>query len=67
MSNNENYDYKKMYHDLFNAMTTAISILQEAQKEVEESYISSKTAPVVQLTLGREDDLVQKDVKSGSH
>ncbi len=34
-------DYKKLYHKLFNAMTDAITILQQAQLEVEEEYIET--------------------------
>ena len=34
-------DYKTMYYTLFNAMTDAVQILQEAQRETEEMYIES--------------------------
>ena len=34
-------NYKEMYHDLFNAMTDAINILQQAQIDVEEKYLDS--------------------------
>ena len=34
--------YKKMYLVLFNAITDAIKILQEAQQKVEEMYISEE-------------------------
>ena len=37
-------DYQKMYTTLFNAMTDAIALLQNAQHETEEVYISSDTA-----------------------
>lgn len=30
-----------MYHDLFNAMTDSINILQQAQIDVEEKYLDS--------------------------
>lgn len=33
-------DYKKIYYKLFNAMTDAIQILQQAQQTTEELYIS---------------------------
>jgi len=33
-------DYKKMYHDLFNAITDLIRELQDAQRETEEMYMS---------------------------
>lgn len=34
-------DYKEMYLKLFNSITNAIEILQQAQIETEEIYISS--------------------------
>ena len=34
-------DYKKMYAKLFNAITDATEILQQAQRETEEMYIAS--------------------------
>ena len=33
-------DYQKMYLGLFNAVTDAIELLQKAQQDVEEIYIS---------------------------
>ena len=33
-------NYKKMYYILFNAITEAIKILQEAQKKTEEIYMN---------------------------
>ncbi len=33
--------YKEMYYRLFNATTKAIEVLQEAQQETEEMYISA--------------------------
>ena len=33
-------DYEKMYHTLFNAVTDAIEVLQQAQLEAEELYLS---------------------------
>jgi hypothetical protein len=41
-------DYKKMYLELFSATTKAIAILQKAQVNTEEIYISSEE-PVLQL------------------
>ena len=35
-------DYEKMYKELFNAITDAIRLLQQAQQEVEEMYISAE-------------------------
>ena len=34
-------DYKSMYLELFNSVTNAIEILQEAQKKTEEKYIET--------------------------
>ena len=34
-------DYKAMYLDLFNKITDAIRILQEAQQEAENAYIEN--------------------------
>ena len=34
-------DYKTMYYKLFNAVTDAVEILQQAQSEAEERYIES--------------------------
>ena len=34
-------DYKTMYYKLFNAVTDAVEILQQAQIEAEERYIKS--------------------------
>lgn len=41
-------DYKKMYLELFGATTKAIDLLQKAQINAEERYISSEEA-VIQL------------------
>ena len=35
-------NYKEMYYILFNAITEATKILQEAQKKAEEIFISQK-------------------------
>ncbi len=35
-------DYAEMYYRLFNAITRAIEILQQAQQDAEELYISEK-------------------------
>ena len=34
-------DYKTMYAKLFNAITDAVEILQQAQRDTEEMYIES--------------------------
>lgn len=41
-------DYQKMYRKLFQATTRAIELLQQAQQETEEIYISSDE-PELQL------------------
>ena len=35
-------DYQKLYYELFHAMTDAIAILQKAQQDAEELYISAE-------------------------
>jgi hypothetical protein len=42
-------DYKKMYHKLFNAVTSAIEILQNAQLDTEEVYMDSPTTVLTML------------------
>ena len=45
-------NYKKMYIGLFKAVTSAIRILQEAQKKCEEMYINGEqenTIPVMYI------------------
>jgi len=43
-------DYEAMYKKLFNAQTNAIRILQKAQQDTEEMYISAPApAPVLVL------------------
>ena len=39
-------NYKKMYYILFNAITEAIKILQEAQKKTEEIYMNEQKSEV---------------------
>ena len=41
-------DYKKMYYALFNAVTTAINDLQDAQRDGESEYIETQD---VSLTI----------------
>ena len=48
-------DFNKMYATLFNAVTDAINILQKAQAETEELYISQEDKPNLVL-LKRPDD-----------
>jgi hypothetical protein len=42
-------DYKKIYFELFNAVTTAINQLQNAQRKGEIAYIESEDAPLAIL------------------
>ena len=54
-------DYKKMYCKLFGAVKKAITILQEAQQETEEIYISSEPTDITELKTrkknsGRQDN-----------
>jgi len=49
-------DYAKMYRHLFNAQTDAIGLLQKAQLETEEMYISAPTSDVRLLNPGQSDD-----------
>ncbi|MCL2562900.1 MAG: hypothetical protein FWE08_02560 [Oscillospiraceae bacterium] len=44
-------DYKKMYFTLFNAMTDAINILQEAQLKTEEMYEGDDAPKLVVLPV----------------
>lgn len=41
-------NYRAMYYKLFNAMTDAIQILQQAQQAAEEIYISSEEYDIEQ-------------------
>jgi hypothetical protein len=49
-------DYAKMYRRLFNAQTDAIRILQEAQQETEEMYMSSPDPDIRLLGNDCKDD-----------
>ena len=42
-------NYKKMYFTLFNAVTTAIDQLQNAQRKGEDTYIQSMSMPPVTM------------------
>jgi len=42
-------DYKSMYTKLFNSVTDAIGILQNAQAETEEMFLSQKDTEIVVL------------------
>ena len=43
-------DYKNMYKNLFNAVTEAIEILQQAQIDAEEMYIDSSEIDETKLS-----------------
>jgi hypothetical protein len=42
-------DYKNMYQRLFNAVTDSINILQKAQLDTEDTFISAEEAKIVLL------------------
>jgi len=45
-------DYQKMYTTLFRAVTEAITLLQSAQCETEELYISANEPDIVLIDAG---------------
>lgn len=47
-------DYKTMYLTLFNAVTDAVKLLQKAQIEVEEMFISQEEPKITLLKLSDE-------------
>ncbi len=49
-------DYARMYKTLFNSQTEAIEILQKAQQEAEEIYISAPDPDIRVLEPRRPDD-----------
>lgn len=53
-------DYQKMYRKLFQATTKAIELLQQAQQETEEIYISSDQP---ELHLVKQQDAPSKSSK----
>ncbi|MBR5442692.1 MAG: hypothetical protein IKV44_07030 [Clostridia bacterium] len=42
-------NYKKMYHELFNATEKAINILIEAQQKCEDIYVDEFNCDIVEL------------------
>lgn len=62
-------DYEKMYHNLFNAMTNAITLLQEAQKDTEEVYINSNPTvlELLKIVPSLEDNTENEVEKSEIH
>jgi hypothetical protein len=49
-------DYAKMYRRLFNAQTDAVRILQQAQTETEEMFVSAPAPDVRLLDGGKQDE-----------
>lgn len=39
-------DYRGMYHSLFHDVTSAIALLQKAQRKTEDIYIASEDIPL---------------------
>lgn len=54
-------DYKEMYATLFNSMTHAIAIMQEAQKQTEEMYIASNPPDLKLLNFVTPEDEALKE------
>lgn len=46
-------DYQAMYYELFNSLTAAIEILQQAQQKTEELYISGCDSDIPPAEHGR--------------
>jgi len=54
-------DYKKMYFRLFNKVSDAIELLQQAQLEGEEAFISGDdTLPIELLDLRKQNETIVK-------
>lgn len=49
-------DYKEMYLTLFRSITRAITILQEAQQQTEETYISEQPPDIKVLEIRRQEN-----------
>lgn len=49
-------DYAKMYRRLFNSQTDAITLLQQAQRDTEEMYVSSSEPELYVLDSNMSDD-----------
>jgi hypothetical protein len=49
-------DYQKMYTTLFRAVTKSITLLQEAQRESEDLYISAEEPVLVFLNTDGEEE-----------
>lgn len=57
-------DYEKMYFELFNAVTSAISKLQDAQKICEEIYIETGEDRNIIFLEPRRDEMDEPDKDS---
>lgn len=57
-------DYEAMYLKLFNAMSDAISILQQAQQEVEEIYVSAEEPDMITFDRSNIDNHEERDLIS---
>ncbi len=49
-------DFAAMYRKLFNSQTQAIELLQKAQQDTEEMYVSSPDPDIRIVSKGRQDD-----------
>jgi hypothetical protein len=49
-------DYRKMYFMLFNAVTSAVEHLQNAQNEGEDTYVESEEIPLKILPTSIDED-----------
>ncbi len=49
-------DYQKMYSKLFNAVTDAVNILQQAQSGTEEIYMENEPANITQQAVHVDSD-----------
>lgn len=54
-------DYKDMYLKLFRSQTEAIALLQKAQQETEEMYISAEPADIRILPTADKDDTTENN------
>jgi len=54
-------DYKSMYFKLFNKVTDAIGILQNAQIEEEDEYVGNKDEPILIPRALSIDELCKRD------
>ena len=55
-------DYAAMYKKLFNSQTDAIALLQQAQKETEEMYVSAPDPDVRVLEQRKEQEADHEDI-----